>query len=192
MENNYILYTLRDLALSTSFAFLLFLVFHTLSHLVSPMPNFEEFPCQYNNKHCREWDIILENKKNQLKELSYIEESKQEKNKIDKLKAEIKAIETNLKKTREARDKLLNQARKQNQTIHWYIAIAFMLVTLFLAYILPILPIQIGLIMGGLLVLVSSFPVSRFLTPNWFDLAFFLIAIILIIGLTLKFYKKSE
>lgn len=197
MENNYsILHQLRDLTLSLALAFLLLLMFYSISHIIVPLPKFEDFPCEFNNKHCREWGKILAERQETLKELSLKADkapqvSKQLQNQIDHLKSETKDLETKLSKTREARDALLNQANDQSRTKHWYIAIAMVIIALLAGFFIRILPLQIGSILGALFILSSNILSSGLLISNWFKLIGLLIALSLIIAISLKFYKKN-
>jgi len=196
MEHNYsILHQIRDFTLSITLGSLLFLTCYTISHLIIPDPRFEDFSCEFKNKHCREWDKIISEQEKSLAEVSSqtnssAESSEHLQNQANQLKEEIKENRKLLFETRQARDKLLREANVQAQAKRWYVTNALAIAVLIAAYFTTILPIQIGLIIGGLSLVISESIFTWVFTNHLIKLIVLLIALITVIAVSLKFYRK--
>lgn len=198
MKYNYAeLYQLRDYALTMAFAVLLFFIFKTFSNLVFPLPSTEDFSCEFQNKLCKEWDEVLENRKKELTLLSIQtdktpELSKELQNRIDQLKVEITETNTRLNEVRKKRDELLLKDRKEAQAIHWYIALTMGIIALIVSLFVRILPIQVGSILGSIFIIGSEFLSPSFHIHNLIKLIFLMVALTLVSTIILKYYKKDK
>lgn len=191
-EKQSILHVFKDLSVSFGIALLLLFVFSTAMSLISPMPQHTAIVCEYNNKSCKEWNVIKEEYGRELKQLKESAGSSllrpEVQQKVDELKAQIEEIENNL---RIARNETFERTTKKSMTIRAYLGMIIGSILFIVGFLISVLPVQIGLIAGGIFIVIYGFIFSLFVMNDWIKLLFLLMALIVIITIGLKSSKRG-
>lgn len=176
---------MRDIVLGFALALLLPPIFYWTAHVIHREPEFADFRCQYNSMTCPEMESHLY-ELGQRRERATLEREKEQ------LKGEIDSMSAHLKETRQVRDKIVKEARVKAHTMHFYIAIVMGIAALLAGFFAPILPLEIGFVIGGILILALGYLLSWEVQNDLLKLISLVIAFFFIIAMSLKVYQKRR
>lgn len=181
----------RDFVTSLLTAMLLFFVFKGGMRLIYPQPKYNEHVALNEDWVCEEWSKTLTKRKEALSELlhkasaqltPHLEEQ------IDKLKAETDEITENL---HEARIKALHESIVTYETVYLYVAVILAFLLFLGAYLFPLLPLQIGLLLGGFFVVASGFVTTFLAIDDWKIWLIVLALLLIVIAIIIKSSREK-
>lgn len=204
MDNRFhIGHLVRDMVIGFALAILLPLTFYWVAQVIHPEPSFNDFACKYKDMDCAEAEKKLKSLKKQLEELNNqynalvvlpspesarrLEIDKQRK----QLDNEIETMDADLKKAHKVQTEEYSKAINSAHTTRVYLGMVVGLVALLLGLLAPMLPVQIGFTVGGVLIILFSYIIGANVVSNFLKLISLVIAILFLVAMSFKFHRKS-
>lgn len=188
---------IRDLVVIFALALLIPLTTNKIADVIAPMPQFEDFPCQVDNMHCRDVDGKIADIYRKIASLrgSLAKATPEEKagihSEIEALEHQREATQSALLHTRQARDKALKDASLKPRKTQTYITLAAGVLALLVGYLVAIFPLQPGLIFGGVITLITGYVFAWDILSNVLKLLALLIALALVVAISLRAYRRE-
>jgi hypothetical protein len=194
---------IRDMSLSIAISILLPFIAYWTAQVIRPTRRIVDIPCHYEGISCEVLRKNIQDLHERLmglralkKTLPSTPENAQQSRKVEhdiaELESQTKVITMKLEQARDAQQKSKDKALVKPSMVRLYTAIVVGLLALLTSFFVPILPLEIGFIMGGIFTLATGLMGSWFILGDVVKLIALLLAFAAVIAISIKLYTKRR
>ncbi len=191
----------RDITLSIAIGLLLPFVAYLLARVIKPTVAYDDIQCEYKGVNCKDLEKQRREADEELRELKITQkivstqqpaQSIEIDKEVNALESKLATLRNNIEVARESRNTTYKRVNEVPLKTHLYIAIIIALFAFLGAFFIPVLPLEIGFIMGGTLTLLTGLMQSWASLSDLLKLIGLLLGLIALIGIGVKVYLKKE